>query len=70
MILNQDWSLRFHVDVNATHQASEERKKELTEEEKRRLHTTHRLSLSGEDRTSDPASVRPFSGIPPGVDVR
>ena len=30
----------------ATHQASEERKKELTEEEKRRLHTTHRLSLS------------------------
>lgn len=30
----------------ATHQASEERKKELTEEEKRRLHTTYRLSLS------------------------
>ena len=30
----------------ATHQASEERKKELTEEEKRRLHTTHRLTLS------------------------
>ena len=26
--------------------ASEERQKELTEEEKRRLHTTHRLALS------------------------
>jgi len=30
----------------ADHKATQQRKQELTEEEKRRLHTTHRLSLS------------------------